>query len=98
MEWSGRITFRTCIQAFRKLMGTGCMLKWREWKGIGERERIWGVDPAHPIANGIPEYIELEHSEMYGEHFDIPQPDQLVFICGIKGEKYFVVDVAGTVV
>lgn len=74
---------------FRRLMGTGCMLKWREWKGIGERERIWVVDPAHPIADGIPEYIELEHSEMYGEHFDIPQPDQLVFISWYQGGEVF---------
>ncbi|HNT89130.1 MAG TPA: ThuA domain-containing protein, partial [Candidatus Hydrogenedentes bacterium] len=31
---------------FRRLMGTGCMLKWREWRGVGERERLWVVDPA----------------------------------------------------
>ncbi len=74
---------------FRRLMGTGCMLKWREWKGEGERERIWVVDPAHPIVNGIPEYIELERSEMYGEHFDIPQPDQLVFISWYQGGEVF---------
>ncbi|MBI4556983.1 MAG: ThuA domain-containing protein [Candidatus Hydrogenedentes bacterium] len=71
---------------FRKLMGTGCMLKWRE---IGERERIWVVDPAHPITEGIPEYIELEHTEMYGEHFDIPQPDRLVFISWYQGGEVF---------
>jgi len=71
---------------FTRLMGTGCMLKWRE---IGERERIWVVDPAHPIADGLPEYIELEHTEMYGEHFDIPQPDQLVFISWFQGGEVF---------
>jgi len=74
---------------FRRLMGTGCMLKWREWQGEGERERVWVVDPAHPIANGIPEYIELERSEMYGEHFDIPQPDQLVFVSWYQGGEVF---------
>lgn len=71
---------------FRGLMGTGCMLKWRE---IGERERIWVVDPAHPITDGLPEYIELPHVEMYGEHFDIPQPDQLVFISWFQGGEVF---------
>lgn len=34
----------------------------------------------HPIANGISEYLELEHTEMYGEPFDVPRPDDLLFI------------------
>ena len=71
---------------FRKLMGTSCDLKWRD---IGERERIWVVDPAHPIAEGLPEYIELPHVEMYGEHFDIPQPDRQVFISWFQGGEVF---------
>lgn len=71
---------------FRRLMGTGCMLKWRE---IGERERLWVVDPAHPIAQGIGDYFELEHTEMYGEHFDIPAPDELVFISWFQGGEVF---------
>ncbi len=74
---------------FRRLMGTGCMLKWREWKGMGEKERLWVVDPAHPIVDGIPEYIEIAHAEMYGEHFDIPQPDQLVFVSWFQGGEVF---------
>jgi trehalose utilization protein len=71
---------------FRKLMGTGCDLRWRE---IGERERIWTVDPGHPIADGLDEYFELPHEEMYGEHFDIPQPDQQVFISWFEGGEVF---------
>lgn len=71
---------------FRKLMGTGCMLKWRE---AGEKERLWVVDPAHPIVEGIPEYFELKHEEMYGEHFDIPQPDELVFVSWFEGGEVF---------
>ncbi len=74
---------------FRRLMGTGCMLKWREWKETGERERLWVVDPAHPIVDGLPEYIELPNTEMYGEHFDIPQPDQLVFVSWFQGGEVF---------
>lgn len=73
-------------KVFRKLMGTGCMLRWRE---AGEKERLWVVDPAHPIVQDIPEYIELEHHEMYGEHFDIPAPDQLVFISWFQGGEVF---------
>lgn len=71
---------------FVKLMGTSCRLKWRE---IGEKERIWVVNPGHPIADGMGDYIEIPHSEMYGEHFDIPQPDELVFISWFQGGEVF---------
>jgi len=71
---------------FKALMGTGCELKWRE---IGERERVWVVDPSHPIAEGLPECIEIPETEMYGEHFDIPQPDQQVFISWYQGGEVF---------
>jgi trehalose utilization protein len=72
---------------FRKLMGTDSQnLKWRE---IGEKERIWVVEPGHPVADGIPEYFEMEHEEMYGERFDIPAPDALVFISWFAGGEVF---------
>jgi trehalose utilization protein len=71
---------------FKRLMGTGCDLKWRE---AGENERIWVVNPGHPIARGLPERIDIEHEEMYGEHFDIPAPDELVFISWFKGGEVF---------
>ncbi|MBN1285834.1 MAG: ThuA domain-containing protein [Anaerolineae bacterium] len=71
---------------FRKLMGTSCNLKWRE---IGELERLWVVSPGHPITAGVGEYIEIEHAEMYGEHFDIPEPDKLIFISWFEGGEVF---------
>lgn len=71
---------------FCKLMGTPCDLKWRD---DGEWEKLWLVDPAHPIAEGIPDCIELDQTEMYGEHFNIPQPDQLVFISSFEGGEVF---------
>ncbi|WP_214630559.1 ThuA domain-containing protein [Paenibacillus agaridevorans] len=71
---------------FKKLMGTGCDLKWRE---ANEKERIWVVNPAHPIAAGLPEYITLDHEEMYGEHFDIPAPDELIFVSWFEGGEVF---------
>lgn len=71
---------------FKKLMGTTCNLKWRE---IGEKERLWVVNPSHPIADGLGEYFEIEHTEMYGEFFDIPQPDELVFISWFAGGEVF---------
>lgn len=71
---------------FIKLMGTSCDLKWRE---ADETCRIWNVNPSHPITDGIGEYIELEKEEMYGEHFDIPAPDELVFINWYQGGEVF---------
>lgn len=72
---------------FRRLMGTTCDLKWREHPE--ENERIWIVDPGHPIAAGLPERIDLANEEMYGEHFDIPQPDHLVMVSWFKGGEVF---------
>lgn len=71
---------------FKKLMGTTCNLKWREAE---EKERIWVVNPAHPIAEGLGEYIELEKEEMYGEHFDIPTPEELIFVSWFEGGEIF---------
>ncbi len=71
---------------FRKLMGTSCDLKWRE---ANDHERLWVVAPGHPITEGLGEYIELEHEEMYGEHFDIPQPETLVFVSWFSGGEVF---------
>jgi len=71
---------------FRKLMGTTCELKWRE---AGEKERLWVIEPSHPIVKGLGEYIELEHTEMYGERFDVPPPDVLVFVSWFEGGEVF---------
>lgn len=72
---------------FVKLMGTSCMLRWRE---AGEKERLWVVDPSHPIVSGIDqEFIELPATEMYGEHFDIPAPDELIMISWFEGGEVF---------
>ena len=70
---------------FRFLMGTSCTLRWRD----GEYERVWCINPGHPIAEGIPPFFELECEEMYGEFFDIPTPDALVFIGWFKGGEVF---------
>jgi trehalose utilization protein len=71
---------------FRRLMGTSCSLKWRE---AGERERIWVLEPGHPIARGLPECFVIPHAEMYGERFDIPAPDTLVFCSWFQGGEVF---------
>lgn len=71
---------------FKRLMGTFCSLKWRE---AGERERLWNLRPDHPILQGIPEYLELPQEEMYGERFDIPEPDELLMISWFQGGEVF---------
>jgi trehalose utilization protein len=71
---------------FKRLMGTTCDLKWREGN---DHERIWVVEPGHPIAAGLGETIELEHEEMYGERFDVPAPDTLVLVSWFNGGEVF---------
>ena len=71
---------------FKRLMGTSCDLKWREGN---DHERLWVVEPGHPIAAGLGETIELDHEEMYGERFDIPAPDTLVFVSWFNGGEVF---------
>ena len=73
---------------FRRLMGTTCALRWRSDEG-GEQEVIWTVNPGHPIAAGVPQPIVIPHQEMYGEFFDIPPPDELVFISSFAGGEVF---------
>jgi trehalose utilization protein len=71
---------------FMRLMGTSCALKWRE---ANDRERIWVVEPSHPIAEGLGECIEVGPEEMYGERFDIPAPETLVFLSWFTGGEVF---------
>ena len=71
---------------FRRLMGTTCSLSWRNDR---ERELVWTVDPGHPIAQGVPNPVVIDEQEMYGEFFDIPTPDEIVFISGFAGGEVF---------
>jgi trehalose utilization protein len=71
---------------FTKLLGSSCSLKWRN---EGERELVWTVKPSHPIAAGIDSPIVIPKQEMYGELFDIPEPDDLIFISSFAGGEVF---------
>ena len=71
---------------FKTLMGTPCNLTWRE---AGERERLWVTSRGHPIAKGLPDYFELEHEEMYGEPFAVPEPQETVFVSWFQGGEVF---------
>jgi trehalose utilization protein len=50
---------------FLRLHGTSGRLRWRH----DETERLWIVEPTHPIAEGLPEVVTLDPEEMYGERF-----------------------------
>lgn len=70
---------------FRRLMGTSGNLVW----GDEVYERIFTLMPSHPIAQGVPSILELGVEEMYGERFDIPQPDELIFGCWFESGYLF---------
>lgn len=69
----------------QRILGTSGSLQWRE----GDFCRVWNTCPTHPIAKGIPVSFELPEEEMYGEFFDIPKPDDLVFISWYRGGEVF---------
>lgn len=71
---------------FKLLMGTTCNLSWRESK---DTERIWRINEAHPITQGVPRYFELPAEETYGEPFGIPEPDEVLFIGWYSGGEVF---------
>ena len=70
---------------FLALMGTSCTLKYR----YVDCARIWNTCPMHPIAEGLPEVFDLDIEEMYGEYFDIPKPDDVVFTSWFAGGNVF---------
>ncbi len=67
------------------LLGTSMTLKWRH----GDSEKLWCIAPTHPIAMGVPQVIELSQEEMYGEFFDIPKPDDVIFTGWFAGGEVF---------
>ena len=71
---------------FTRLMGTTCSLAWRN---SADTELVWNVSPSHPIAEGVPMPIVIEEQETYGEYFDIPAPDELVFLSTFSGGEVF---------
>lgn len=73
-------------KVFKAVLGTSCSLRWRQ---IGERERLWVVDPSHPIARNVPPTFALEHEEMYGEPFGIPDDGKIVFMSWFQGGDVF---------
>ncbi|MBW6454486.1 MAG: ThuA domain-containing protein [Trueperaceae bacterium] len=71
---------------FKRVLGSHASLLWRE---ADEKERLWNLQPSHPILEGVPAYFELEQEEMYGERFDVPTPDELLMISWFQGGEVF---------
>lgn len=71
-----------------RLLGTRTQsLRWRE---SDDWQRYWIVNPAHPIAEGLDgEFFMIPQDETYGEYFEIPQPDEQVFITQSEGGEIF---------
>ena len=89
MEGMGLIVLHSghASKIFRKLMGTDThLLRWRE---DGEMVRLWVMDPAHPIVEGLEDHFDLPIEETYGEPFDIPKPDDLIFVSWVPGGEVF---------
>ena len=72
---------------FKRLMGTTCNLKWRD--NPANREILWVTHPGHPIVKDIDDHFVLEQEEMYGEFFDIPEPELTLLISNFSGGEVF---------
>ncbi len=72
----------TYSKPFERLTGAIMMSAYRE---VGEKERVWVVNPAHEIARGVPQFFEVPHTEVYREPTGLPMPDELVFVSWYAG-------------
>jgi len=84
----GFIALHSCHMSkpFRRLMGTSCLLRWRD---NDDRCVVWNVNANHPITQGVPLHFMLPAEEMYGEYFFIPEPDELIFLSWFEGGNAF---------
>ena len=69
----------------KALLGTSMTLKWRN----DDSEKLWCTAPYHPIVKDVPSCIDIPSEEMYGEFFDIPKPDDVVFTGWFRGGEVF---------
>jgi trehalose utilization protein len=53
------------------------------YRNDGAPSHVTTLLPQHPIAAGLPEHWDIPRTEMYGEPFHVPAPDEVVF-----GEKW----------
>jgi len=70
----------------RSLLGTTCKLG--SWREADEPERVKVLLLDHPIARGVSDFI-IPREEMYGEPWDVPEPEAVVFESEFgKGERF----------
>lgn len=69
----------------RKILGTTMTLSWKD----NDSEILFCTCPSHPIARGVNPRIELPQEELYGEFFDIPKPDDIIFTGWFKSGAVF---------
>jgi trehalose utilization protein len=62
---------------FTRLIETSGDLGDVRWEDPGEPEILTVESPDHPIARGVEEFA-LPKTEMFGEPFDVPEPDDVV--------------------
>ncbi|MDO8213142.1 ThuA domain-containing protein [Conexibacter sp. CPCC 206217] len=88
-EGMGLIMLHAGIESkiFRRLMGTTCNSE--GWRQSDDWEAIWTVSPGHPISEGVPARFVIPVEEVYCEFFDIPAPDELVFLSTFRGGEVF---------
>lgn len=63
-------------KVIQEVVGMTGHLTW----GDEVKEVVWNVNPTHPIAAGVPTHFVLPKEEIYGEPFQIPEPDEQIFI------------------
>ncbi len=70
---------------FKKLTGTACSL------GVSGdvHMKLHCTAPSHPIAAGVPLSFDVGLDEVYAEPFDIPEPDELVYIGWFENGSVF---------
>lgn len=88
-EGMGLVMLHAGIESkiLRRVLGTSCNAG--GWRQSDDWEAIWTVDPSHSIARNVPAHFVIPTEEVYGEYFDIPTPDQLVFLSSFRGGEVF---------
>jgi len=72
---------------FMALLGTTCKLGGYREDGLAEH--IYVVETDHPIARGGPLQFIIPAEEMYRERFDVPPPDELIFLSSFAQGEVF---------
>ncbi|MHC4528864.1 MAG: ThuA domain-containing protein, partial [Planctomycetota bacterium] len=104
IEWVGKIERRppardaklTPSVAYAK-QDDGCTLVkitrpnccFPHYKAHGKPSTVTTLLPKHPIAKGIGAEFTLPQTEMYGEPFHVPEPDEVIFKETWEGGQWF---------